>query len=73
MKRIAILALAASTLASPARATTVVNNVNGIQARRDGTVQHFSGIVIGDDGKVVQLIPQGAMMKLAGVDKVIDG
>lgn len=73
MKRTALIALAASALASPAWSTTVINNVNGIQARSDGTVEHFSGIVIGDDGKVVQLIPQGAMMKLAGVDKVIDG
>ena len=73
MKRTALLALAASALASPAWSTTVINHVNGIQAGPDGTVQHFSGIVIGDDGKIVQVIPEGAMMKLAGVDKVIDG
>jgi predicted amidohydrolase YtcJ len=73
MKRTATLALVAALLASPAWSTTVINNVNGIQAGADGELQHFSGLVIGDDGKVLQVIPQGVMMKLAGVDRVIDG
>jgi predicted amidohydrolase YtcJ len=67
------LALLAALLASPAWSTTVVNNVNGIQVGPDGQIQHFSGLVIGDDGKVVQVIPVGMMVKLAGVDAVIDG
>jgi predicted amidohydrolase YtcJ len=68
-----LLALLAALLASPAWSTTVVNNVKGMQVAPDGRLQHFSGLVIGDDGKVVQVIPEGVMMKLAGVDQVIDG
>jgi len=67
------LALAAALVASPAWSTTVVNNVNGVQVGPDGKLQRFSGLVIGDDGKIVQVIPEGVMMKLAGVDKVVDG
>ncbi len=73
MKRPALLAAVAALFASPAWSTTVINHVNGMQIGADGHLQHFSGIVIGDDGKVVQLVPPGVMMKLAGVDKVIDG
>ena len=72
MKR-SLLALAAALLASPAWSTSVVNNVNGIQVGADGKLERFSGLVIGDDGKIVQVIPEGAMMKLSGVDTVVDG
>ena len=72
MKR-SLLALAAALLASPAGSTSVVNNVNGIQVGADGKLERFSGLVIGDDGKIVQVIPEGAMMKLSGVDTVVDG
>ena len=67
------LALVATLLASPVWSTTVVNNVHGIQVGADGKLQRFSGLVIGDDGKVVQVIPEGVMMKLAGVETVVDG
>lgn len=73
MKRQALAALAAALLASPAWSTTLINHVNGMQVGADGKLQHFSGLVIGDDGKVKQVIPEGVMMKLAGVDEVIDG
>ena len=72
MKR-SLLALAAALLASPAWSTSVVNNVNGIQVGADGKLERFSGLVIGDDGKIVQVIPEGAMLKLSGVDTVVDG
>ncbi|HET9459563.1 MAG TPA: amidohydrolase family protein [Sphingomicrobium sp.] len=71
--RTTLLALAAAVLASPALSTTVINNVNGIQVGADGALNRFSGLVIDDDGKVLQVIPEGVMMKLAGVDKVVDG
>ena len=71
MKRTALLALAASALASPAWSTTVINHVNGIQAGPDGTVQHFSGIVIGDDGKVIRTV--GPADDVGAKGKVIDG
>jgi predicted amidohydrolase YtcJ len=73
MKRPALLAALAALLASPAWSTTVINHVNGIQVGADGKLQHFSALVIGNDGKIAQVIPVGMMVKLAGVDTVIDG
>jgi predicted amidohydrolase YtcJ len=73
MKRPALLAALAALLASPAWSTTVINHVNGIQVGPDGKIQHFSGLIIGNDGKIAQVIPVGMMVKLAGVDTVIDG
>jgi predicted amidohydrolase YtcJ len=71
--KLTLLALAAALLASPAWSTTVVNNVNGIQVGADGRLERFSGLVIGDDGKVMHIIPEGVMMKLGGIDTVVDG
>jgi len=73
MKRPALLAAVAALLASPAWSTTVINHVNGLQVGADGKLQHFSALVIGNDGKIAQVIPVGMMVKLAGVDTVIDG
>jgi predicted amidohydrolase YtcJ len=47
-----LFALAAVLLTSPAWSDTLVTNVNGIQIGADGEVQHFTGLLIGDDGKV---------------------
>ena len=60
-----ILALAAALLASPANADTLVNNLNGIQVDANGRLERFTGILIGDDGKVKHLL-HGEMFKLAG-------
>jgi predicted amidohydrolase YtcJ len=60
-----LIALAAALLAAspavyaPARADTLIDNVNGVQVDRSGQVEHFSGILIGNDGKVVRLLRQG--------------
>ena len=51
----ALLAL----LPSPALADTLIDNVNGISVDRNGTVTRFGAIVIGDDGRVVQLVESG--------------
>lgn len=50
---VAALALALTT---PAHADTLVDNVNGITMDADGKVVRFTGIVIGTDGKVKQLL-----------------
>ncbi|MEO5578586.1 MAG: amidohydrolase family protein [Sphingomicrobium sp.] len=50
---IALLALLAAT---PATADTLIDNANGVQVDANGKLERFTGIVIGDDGKVVQLI-----------------
>ncbi|MFL6759233.1 MAG: amidohydrolase [Sphingomonas sp.] len=54
--RITFLALAAALLASPAWPDTLVTNVNGIQTDEHGEVQHFSGLIVGEDGKVSRLL-----------------
>jgi len=48
--------LAASTLAAPAHADTLVDNVNGITLDQQGKVVRFTGLVIDGDGKVKQLL-----------------
>jgi predicted amidohydrolase YtcJ len=53
--RIVITALALA-LAFPAHADTLIDNINGITMDADGKVVRFTGIVIGDDGKVKQLL-----------------
>ena len=45
---LALLALLSTT----AYADTLVSNVNGIQVGADGQLQHFTGLLIADDGKV---------------------
>ena len=47
-----LIALIAALLSSPAIADTLVSNVNGIQVGPDGKLQHFTGLLIGEDGKV---------------------
>jgi predicted amidohydrolase YtcJ len=51
----ALLAL----LPAPALADTLIDNVNGVTVDRNGTVTRFEAIVIGDDGRVVQLVEPG--------------
>jgi len=51
-----ILGLAALLLASAADADTLIYNANGIQIDTYGHVAPFSGLLIGDDGKVVRLV-----------------
>jgi predicted amidohydrolase YtcJ len=53
------LALLAALLASPASADTLIDNVNGIQVDAAGHLQHFNGLLIGNDGKVVRLLRVG--------------
>src|SRR4051794_35006420 len=54
--RIRLLALTAALLASPAFADTLIDHANGIQVDAKGRLQHFTGLLIGDDGKVVRLL-----------------
>src|SRR6478735_54114 len=68
MHFLALAALLASTAAS---ADTLINNVNGIQSDADGNVEYFTGILIGNDGKVKRLL-HGEMLKLRETD-VVDG
>src|SRR6266700_5800111 len=55
----AVIALVAAPLASPAFADTLVENANGIQVDANARLQHFSGLLISDDGKVVRVLRAG--------------
>lgn len=58
--RTALLAIAASLLSTTAAAAdTLIANVNGVQVDARGQVQHFTGVLVGDDGKVVRLLQAG--------------
>jgi hypothetical protein len=54
--RKSLLALAAALLATPALAETLISNANGIQVGADGKLQHFTGLLIGDDGRIEEVL-----------------
>ena len=58
MKRFALL-LSALALPAPALADTLIDNANGIQVDAQGKLMRFTGVVFGDDGKVVKLLAKG--------------
>src|SRR5690242_7974176 len=62
-----IFALAAALLASSAGATTLIINANGVQSDAQSQLQHFTGILIGDDGKIVRVLRSGEAQPRAQV------
>jgi predicted amidohydrolase YtcJ len=64
-----ILALAVALLATAANADTLVNNLNGVQVDANGKLERFTGILIGNDGRVKHLL-HGEMFKLRDTDVV---
>ena len=62
-------ALAAAT--SPALADTLVTNANGVQVDAAGKLERFTGMLIGDDGKVKRLL-HGEKLKLPAGTTVVD-
>ena len=54
-----VIAISAALLASTASATTLIDHANGIQVDPAGRVEHFTGLLIGDDGKVIRLVHAG--------------
>ena len=69
--RKSLLALVALLASSSALADILVANVNGIQVDENGKLDRFTGILIGDDGKVKRVL-HGEMLKLRDTD-VVDG
>lgn len=55
-----------------ARADSLVENVDGVSLDARGTVTRFTGLLIGDDGRVVQLFAS-ADKRPANVDRRVDG
>ncbi|HUG44893.1 MAG TPA: amidohydrolase [Sphingomicrobium sp.] len=70
--RYGLIALSAALLSSPALADTLIDNANGVQVDIFGKLQRFTGLLIGDDGKVVRRLaagearPEAAMVIDAG-------
>ena len=56
MTRKFLAAMIALTLAAPAQADVLIDNVEGITIGEDGTTQRFTALVIDDDGKVAQIL-----------------
>ena len=57
--RKAFIAAVAALLASPAISATLIDNARGIQVGADGKLERFSGLLISDQGKVVQVLRNG--------------
>jgi predicted amidohydrolase YtcJ len=56
---VAIAALGALLLSSPALADALIDNVNGIALDKSGKVIHFTGLLITPDGKIDRLLDDG--------------
>ncbi|MBA2466735.1 MAG: amidohydrolase, partial [Sphingomonas sp.] len=56
---IALTALLAASAATPVLADTLIDNANGVQVDAAGKLQRFTGLVIGDDGKVKRVLREG--------------
>jgi predicted amidohydrolase YtcJ len=67
-----LLALTAALLVSAANANTLVDNINGIQVDANGKIQHFRALVIGDDGRVRQVLEHPELVRVAGITDHID-
>ncbi len=59
MKRLILAAFLASAMAAPAMADVLVDNVEGLTIDEDGEVKRFTGLVIDDNGTIVQLLERG--------------
>ena len=67
-----LFALAAALIPSPALADTLISNVNGIQVGPDGKLQHFGSFLIGDDGRVKQVMTK-LTPRMSRFDAMING
>ena len=68
----AALAMAASALAAPAAADTLIDNVDGLTLAADGTVLRFAGLLVDDNGRIQQLFQRGERRPMR-VDYRLDG
>jgi predicted amidohydrolase YtcJ len=68
----ALALLAAPGNATPACADTLIDNLDGITVDAHGGIEHFTGILIGPDGRIVQVLHQGDK-RPGKVDFALDG
>lgn len=62
---------AALAFATPALADTLIDNVNGLTIDASGKVDRFTGLVIGNDGRIIQVLHSGEK-RPARVDYLVD-
>src|SRR5258707_1297373 len=67
-----VFGVAALLLATSAAANTLVTDINGIQIGPDGKLDHFKAFMIGNDGKVIQVL-EGEDDAIVPHDRMIDG
>lgn len=69
-----LILLAAVLAAAPADAAkTLIVNANGYTIEQSGGLRRFAGLLVGDDGKVLAILPRGAAEpKLAAGDFKLD-
>jgi len=73
MRKLAASLIAATALiASPALADTLIDNVQGITIDNSGDLDRFTGLLIGDDGKIKQVYHSGDV-RTPEIDAYIDG
>lgn len=70
--RTLLAATAALALSAPALADTLVDNVDGLTIDATGGVERFTGLLIGDDGRIVQVLHRGDK-RPGKVDYFVDG
>ena len=54
-----LAAAAACVIAAPASADTLVDHIDGLTLYAAGKIDHFTGMVIGSDGRIVQILHRG--------------
>ncbi len=70
--RLGAAAAFAAILSAPAAADTLVDNVDGMTLDAAGRLDHFTGLLIGNDGRVVQVL-RGSEKRPARADYRLDG
>ena len=72
MHRRMIAALTLALLPAPALTATLVENARGIQITADGRLDRFTGLVINDQGKIVQVLRGGSAGVVVPIDRRVD-
>ncbi|MBS0482937.1 MAG: amidohydrolase [Proteobacteria bacterium] len=64
--------LAALLVALPAQADTLIDNVDGMTLDDTNGIEHFNGLLIGNDGRIIQVLHRGEK-RPGKVDYMVDG
>ncbi len=71
MRAYFLIGAALAALSTPALADTLVDHIDGVTLDATNAIDHFDGLVIGDDGRVVKVLHRGD--KRPAVKYLIDG